>query len=177
MKNTLLLITVLLCQFTNLFAQEPQLVGDALEYRTVVTFENTSATVLYSKALSAVSKISSKKMSSSMDLKDDEGKHLIYKYTDFLGTKKKWEMYCDVILDIRCKDGRVQFIVNVPTLKFQHSTGVNRSYSFRTAVEEREKQSDNKRDENGATVQASEMCKNLVYFLTNEMKLDPDDDF
>lgn len=97
--------------------------GGAYEKKEVVQVEGATASVLFSRAMEALSDWSGPdgKAKAGIDYHDKESGTVIYKGTFSLGFKNVflgdgWNRYANFTLKTRCKDGRAQVTVTVPTI-------------------------------------------------------------
>lgn len=118
------LITFCFC-LVALFGNAQEMVNGVLEYKTVKQFDGMSKDVLYTKALTALSNLAGSLQNSKLniDVQDKETGLVVYKGQYWVGFHKSnmlygYDGYADATIDIRCKDGRVQYIVRVPSVTF-----------------------------------------------------------
>ena len=94
----------------------------AYERKEVVQVEGTTAATLYDRAMIALSEWTGPdgKAKAGVDYQNQDTHTIIYKGTYYLGFKKfmttGWDRYANFTLKVRCKDGRAQVTVNVPTI-------------------------------------------------------------
>lgn len=122
MKKTLIMATLLLLTIMAR-AQELELNEQgAYERQDVIHVEGTTAAQLYDRAMIALSDWAGAdgKAKVGLDYQNQETHTLIYKGTFYLGYKRVifngWHRYGNFTLRVRCKDGRAQLTLTVPTI-------------------------------------------------------------
>ena len=132
-----LLFTALLATLTAT-AQEIELNDQgAYERKEVVQVDSVTAATLYDRAMVALSEWTGTdgKAKAGLDYQNQETHTIIYKGTYYLGFKRimlsGWDRYANFSLKVRCKDGRAQITVNVPTVTaiYQHN-GAIKTYNL-----------------------------------------------
>ena len=102
------------------------------ENKRVVEVQGASTATLYTRALEALSDLagSEGKSKIGIDMQDKEEGLVVYKGEYYLGRGKAslspmqgWDTWANFTLKIRCKEGRAQVSVSVPSLTFRF-TGV-----------------------------------------------------
>lgn len=145
MKKVLFLL--LTCAAMTANAQDIELNEQgAYERKEVVQVEGTTAATLYDRAMIALSEWNGPdgKSKAGLDYQNQETHTIIYKGTYYLGFKKilltGWDRYANFTLKVRCKDGRAQLTVNVPTVTaiFQKN-GAKRIFSLEEVLDIKEK--------------------------------------
>ena len=123
MKKVLLF--ALLIAAMTLSAQEVQLTNGVYEQKEVVTADSVKASTLYTRALEALSDWagSQQRSKANVDVQDKDEGLVVYKGKLYLGYGKQnfmygWETFADFTLKVRCKDGRAQITVTVPSLTY-----------------------------------------------------------
>ena len=93
------------------------------EQKEIVNVEGADAQTLYLRALEALSDWTGTEGRSKygIDHQDKESATVIFKGNDYLGARKfnlihYWYVFSDFTLKVRCKDGRAQVTVTVPSL-------------------------------------------------------------
>ena len=117
-------------------AQEIQFNAEGCyEVKKVVTAENMTASDLYTKALVSLSDWagSQQKTKANVDVQDKEQGLVVYKGQIYLGYGKQnalygWDTYADFTLKVRCKEGKAQLTIVVPSLSY-YWTADNTEYS------------------------------------------------
>lgn len=141
MKKVLLFATLMTAMTAT--AQEIELNEQgAYERKEVVQVEGATAGVLYDRAMIALSEWTGPdgKAKAGLDYQNQETHTIIYKGTYYLGFKKfmlsGWDRYANFTMRVRCKDGRAQVIVNVPTVTAIHRTnGIQRTFSIKEVLD------------------------------------------
>ena len=104
-------------------AQDWELNGDAYEKKEVVEVEGASASVLYDRAMIALSEWTGSDGQSKIgiDYQNMETHTLIYKGTCYLGFKNVllggWNRYLNFTLKVRCKDGKAQQTLSLGSVR------------------------------------------------------------
>ena len=101
------------------------------EKKEVISIDSVSAGTLYVRALETLSDWagSQQRSKANVDVQDKDEGLIIYKGKIYLGYGKVnfmygWDTYADFTLKLRCKDGRVQIAMTVPSMTF-HWTAEN----------------------------------------------------
>ncbi len=143
----LLFITGLLFVFYTAEAQEIEL-NDKGEYerKEIVEVADATAATLYDRAMIALSEWNGPdgKAKAGIDYQNQESHTVIYKGTYYLGFKKVmlsgWERYANFSLKVRCKDGKAQITVNVPTVTgIYQSNGMRKTFNIHEILDVKEK--------------------------------------
>ena len=139
MKKRLFLIglVAMALQHAGLWAQDIELTGTAYEKKEVVTVDGVTAGDLYVRAMEALSdwKGPDGKAEAGLDFHDKDAGVVNYKGKYSLGFKKGllgdgWYRYADFTLKVKCKDGKAQVTVTVPTVTAVYSkNGMKRNYT------------------------------------------------
>lgn len=167
-------------------AQDWEIVGDNYERKEVVEVEGASASVLYDRAMIALSEWTGSDGKSKMgiDYQNMETHTLIYKGTYqadfknvFLGAG--WNRSINFTLKVRCKDGRAQQTLSLGSLKAVYSeNGMEREMSMREVVEVMAKTTNKKRLEFFQSLM--ETANGIMASLADRLRgngADNDDDF
>lgn len=103
-------------------------VANAYEKKVVVAVDSVSASVLFDRAMTALSDWAGAagESKAGVDYQNQETHTVIYKGRYSLGAKSgilgaSWLRYAEFTMKVRCKDGRVQVTVTVPSMIYQHS--------------------------------------------------------
>ncbi len=131
----LLLLSMLLVVMTAT-AQDIQFNAEGCyEVKKVVMAEGIKAGTLYTRALEALSDWagSQNKTKANIDVQDKDEGLVVYKGKLYLGYGKQnmlygWETFADFTLKVRCKDGKAQLTMVVPSLSY-YWTADNTEYS------------------------------------------------
>ena len=124
------------------------------ERKEVVTVDSVSAAVLYDRAMLALTDWSGAdgKAKAGIDYQNQETHTVVYKGRFYAGSRSwmmtKIERYANFTVKVRCKDGRAQVTVNVPTLTaVVASNGRSQTWNLGEAVKELEKTSGKRREQ------------------------------
>ena len=97
----------------------------AYETKTVREIGNLTSEQLYVRTLEVLSDWagSQNKSKVNIDVQDKEGGIVVYKGNYYLGYRKQnllygWDTFADFTLKVRCKDGKIQVSVSVPSMTF-----------------------------------------------------------
>lgn len=135
MKKVLMMIVVAMAAMTATAQGLPTKEDGSYEVKEVVTTDSVSAQVLYDRAMIALSRWSEGNVEKNLDYHDRSAGTLIYKGIHSLGFKNVflgdgWERYMNYSLKVRCKKGRAQVTLTVPTLLFVYNkNGVKQTYT------------------------------------------------
>ena len=123
-------ITIALMMAIAVSAQITLTEGGVYEQKEVINVENAEAQTLYLRALEALSDWTGTEGRSQfgIDHQDKESATVIFKGKDYLGARKfgglyYWYIYTDFTLKVRCKDGRAQVSVTVPSMYAEFQAG------------------------------------------------------
>ena len=104
--------------------------GGVYEQKEVVNVDGVSAQELYLRSLEALSDWTGTDGRSKygIDHQDKESATVIFKGKDYLGARKfgglyYWYIFSDFTLKVRCKDGRAQISVTVPSMTAEFQVG------------------------------------------------------
>lgn len=166
-------------------AQDWELVGDAYERKEVVEVEGVSASVLYDRAMIALSEWTGSDGKSKMgiDYQNLETHTLIYKGTCYLSFKKVllggWNRYLNFTLKVRCKDGKAQQTLSLGSVRAVYTNDeAEKEMSMKEIVDIMAKTTNKKRLEFFADIMenANDIMKNLAGRLKGD-GISGDDDF
>ena len=157
------------------------------EQKRVVIVDGVKASSLYRRAMEALSDWTGTegRSKAGLDYCDkDEGvvnyKGEFYNGYRQLSLGRDIPFYTDFTMKIRCKDGRAQVTVIVPTMHAILSNGQTKTWTMREVIEQNEKASPRK-IENAQKKSHGMTTREIVEILLTEMetalKTDPDDDF
>ena len=146
MKKVLLFSMLLMATMTAT-AQEIELNEQgAYERKEVVQVEGATAATLYDRAMIALSEWTGPdgKAKAGVDYQNQETHTIIYKGTYYLGFKRiltsGFDRYANFTLKVRCKDGRAQVTVNVPTITAIYlQNGSQKTYNIKEVLDVKEK--------------------------------------
>ena len=113
-----LLMTIALAASVTMASAQGSIVHGAYENKMVREYPGVSAETLYIRALETLSDWAGTQSKSSIniDVQDKEEGLVVYKGQMYLGTSHRWNAFADFTLKIRCKDGRAQVTVTIPSL-------------------------------------------------------------
>lgn len=124
MRHFLTLVCGLMMSITSL-AQEVNLENGVYEKKLVVTADSVKASTLYVRALEALSDWagSQQRSKANVDVQDKDEGLVVYKGQLYLGYGKQnfmygWDTFADFTMKVRCKDGKAQITVTVPSLTY-----------------------------------------------------------
>lgn len=102
------------------------------ELKVVEFFDNFNASTLYDNSLIALSDVvgSYEKSNTNIDVAEKDAGVIVYKGELYLGFKKVngmcgYETFANFTLKVRCKDGKIQYIITVPSLHMYWSCDMN----------------------------------------------------
>lgn len=101
------------------------LTNGVYESKTVVTADSVKASTLYIRTLEALSDWAGSQSQSkiNIDIQDKDEGLVVYKGRYYMGYEKAnalygWDTFADFTLKVRCRDGRAQLTVTVPSMTF-----------------------------------------------------------
>lgn len=179
MKKVFLSLVMLMAGMT-INAQEIELNDKgAYEKKNVVYVDSVKSTVLYDRAMVALSDWTgaSGKAQAGLDYHDRDAGTVIYKGHEYIGFKNVflgdgWERYADFTIKVRCKDGRAQITTSIPTITFVYNkNGMKRNFTaadVTKAVEEAK----GKKKERGIALLADikELIENISSAMSERLK-------
>ncbi|WP_155950084.1 MULTISPECIES: DUF4468 domain-containing protein [unclassified Prevotella] len=186
----ILITTVLFLAAISASPQDIEL-NDKGEYerKEVVEVSGATAATLYDRAMIALSEWSGPdgKAKAGLDYQNQETHTIIYKGTYYLGFKKfmmsGWERYANFSLKVRCKDGKAQITVNVPTITgiYLHN-GVKKTYNINEVLDVKEKSGKKRADRiedliNNLRKNADALIAAMSDRLKGSAAAEEDDDF
>lgn len=110
-----------------IYAQGSPLTNGIYEKKVVVTVDSVKASTLYVRALEALSDWAGSNAKSEMgiDVQDKDEALVVYKGNVYLGFEYYskfagggFDMYIDMTIKVKCKDGKAQVTASVPSLTF-----------------------------------------------------------
>lgn len=114
----------------------------AYERKEVVQVDSVKAATLYDRAMVALSEWTGPdgKTKVGLDYQNQETHTIIYKGIYYLGFKRiilsGWDRYANFTLKVRCKDGRAQITVNVPTVTgIYQQNGMKKVYNLNEVLD------------------------------------------
>lgn len=124
MKKVLLLFAIMMAM--NAYAQESILTNGVYEQKKVVEVYDKTAAQIYVRALEVLSDWagSQSRSKANVDVQDKDEGLIVYKGRIYMGYGKAnmlygWDTYADFTLKVRCKDGKAQLTMTVPSMTFQ----------------------------------------------------------
>lgn len=188
MKKVLLLMALFVCINAN--SQDIELTETGVyEKKEVVVVDSAKAIVLFERAMIALSDWTGPdgKAKAGIDYQEKETGTVIYKGTYSLGFKsgflQGWDRWADFILKVRCKDGRSQVTITVPTITGVYSgNGMKRSWSLSEVVEAVNKSGKNKKERGRLLLKnVADTADGIVQAMSDRLKGNAgnsdDDDF
>ena len=156
------------------------------EQKRVVTVDSVSASKLYSRAMEALSDWTGPdgRSEAGLDYHDRDEGVVTYKGAVYNGSQKllfgrEMPFYTDFTLKVRCRDGRAQVTVTVPSVFAILPDGDRRTWTIREVLEENE--ANPSRVERAKRKSQRLTTREVVELLLNQMeaalKNDSDDDF
>lgn len=145
MKKRLFLMALvaMVLQHAGLCAQDIELTGTAYEKKEVVTVDGVTAGDLYVRAMEALSdwKGPDGRAEAGLDFHDKDAGVVNYKGKFSLGYKKGFigndvRRLANFTLKVKCKDGKAQVTVNVPTVTaIAVKNGMRKDFSVKESVD------------------------------------------
>ena len=93
------------------------------EQKEVVIIDSIKAATLFGRAMEALSDWTGPdgRSKAGIDYQDKESGTIIYKGNYYMGfrhvvIRAGWDMYADFTMKVRCKDGRAQIAITIPTM-------------------------------------------------------------
>lgn len=159
--------------------------GGSYERQTVVEAAGASASVLFERAMIALSDWTGPdgNARAGIDYQNAETHTVIYKGNYSLGYRGNlfvgWQRRADFQLKVRCKDGRAQVTLTVPTITGTYSkNGMTQTLSVRNLKEEVEKAKGNRRKRGRVLLHdLVTIADGLVEAMTARLQDGSDDDF
>lgn len=189
--KTIILFVLLIFLGEIAIAQDIQLTETgAYEKKEVVVVDSAKAIVLFERAMIALSDWTGPdgKAKVGIDYQEKETGTVIYKGTYSLGFKsgflgQGWDRWADFILKVRCKDGKAQITMSVPTITGVFSgNGFKRLFSLSELLEAINKSGKNKKERGRLLFQdITNTADSIVQAMANRLKGNTgnsnDDDF
>lgn len=131
MKKVLFIVQLfVICLITN--AQTTLNESGVYEYKVVEKYDSIKASTLYERSLVALSDVvgSRDKSKTNIDVAEKDAGMIVYKGELYLGFKKVnmmcgYETFANFTLKVRCKDGKVQYTLTVPSLTMYWSCDIS----------------------------------------------------
>lgn len=157
------------------------------EQKRVVTADGAKASTLYRRAMEALSDWTGTegRSKAGLDYCDKEEGIVTYKGEFYNGYRqlpfgREVPFYTDFTMKIRCKDGRAQVTVIVPTMHATLPNGQTKTWTMREAIEQYEKASPRKVEKAKKKthgMNTREIVELLLTEMETALKKDSDDDF
>jgi hypothetical protein len=153
------------------------------EQKHVVTVDGASASKLYSRAMEALSEWVGPegRSKAGLDYCDKEEGIVTYKGVCYNGNRKfltaTTDIYTDFVLKVRCKDGRAQVTVTVPSMYMILPNGDKRTYSIRDVVNQMEESKKKKGKKKDDQVSMREVVAILLNSMETALQKADDEDF
>lgn len=130
MKKVLFALLMMTCN--SLSAQTTLNESGVYEMKVVEQYDSINATTLYEHSLIALSDVvgSRDKSKTNIDVAEKDAGLIVYKGELYLGFKKVnamcgYDVCANFTLKVRCKDGRAQYTLTVPSLTMYWSCNIN----------------------------------------------------
>jgi len=158
----------------------------AYEKKEVVFVDSVSSGVLFGRAMEALSDWTGPdgKAKAGIDYQDKETGTVIYKGRYSLGFKNVflgdgWRRYSDFTLKVKCKDGKAQVTVTVPTMTGVYNrNGMTRDWSVKELIDMVNKQKGEKKERGEALLEdLIGTADGLVKSMCERLKVGEDEDF
>lgn len=185
MKRSLLLLMFFVALTIN--AQVITLTDNGVyEQKEVVTIDSVKAITLYSRAMEALSDWTGPdgRSKAGIDYQDKETGTIIYKGNYFMGFRHVvfragWDMYADFTMKVRCKDGRAQITITIPSITGKYSANnVERTVPLSEIVNTINEKGKKKRPTHEYLPKIPEVTKTLIDAMKQRLILNgSDDDF
>ncbi|MBO4891309.1 MAG: DUF4468 domain-containing protein [Prevotella sp.] len=125
---------ILIMLFVGITAKAQTVLNESgvYELKVVELYDSVKAATLYEQSLVALSDVvgSRDKSKTNIDVAEKDAGMIVYKGELYLGFKKVntmcgYETFANFTLKVRCKDGKVQYTLTVPSLTMYWSCNVN----------------------------------------------------
>ena len=191
-----MILVAMIWQHTGLMAQVPELDSAAViirergvyEQKRVVTVDSVMASKLYSRAMEALSSWTGTGgwLNALPEYCDKEDGIVTYKGEFYNGYRKvglsgQLPFYTDFTMKVRCKDGRAQVTVTVPSMHTVLDDGSRKTWTMMEIIESKEN-ADPRKTEKAMKKTDAVSTRDVVELLLRRMEdalrgLDEDDDF
>lgn len=194
MKKFVLLLIIFVSSLSS-YAQVPDVDSAAIiikekgvyEQKRVVKVDGAKASTLYRRAMEALSDWTGTegRSKAGLDYCDKEEGIVTYKGEFYNGYRKlalgsQVPFFTDFTMKIRCKDGRAQITVTVPTMHAMLPNGQVKTWTMREVLEQNEKASQRqveKAKKKMHGMNTREIVDLLLTEMESALKKDADDDF
>lgn len=195
MKKILLVVFMLAATVISVNAQVPDVDSAIIivkekgvyEQKRVVYVDNTKASTLYRRAMEALSDWTGTdgRSRAGLDYCDKDEGIVTYKGVFYNGYRKlilgaTLPFYTDFTLKVRCKDGRAQVTVMVPTMHTVLDTGEKKMWTVREIVDAQEKITEKAKEKAKKKTNAISMREVVNILLENmegALRQEKDEDF
>ena len=157
------------------------------EQKRVVTVDGAKASSLYRRTMEALSDWTGTegRSKAGLDYCDKDEGVVNYKGEFYNGYRqlafgREVPFYTDFTMKIRCKDGRAQVIVIVPTMHATLPNGQTKTWTMREVIDQYDKASPRKVEKAKKKMHGMstrEIVETLLTEMETALKKDPDDDF
>ena len=156
------------------------------EQKRVVTVDGVKASSLYRRAMEALSDWTGTegRSKAGLDYCDKDEGIVIYKGEFYNGYRKlllsSLPFYTDFVIKVRCKDGRAQVVVTVPTMHTVLVTGEKKMWTVREIVDAQEKATEKAKEKAKKKTNAISMREVVNILLENmegALRQEKDEDF
>lgn len=156
------------------------------EQKEVVTIDSVKAITLYGRAMEALSDWTGPdgRSKAGIDYQDKESGTIIYKGNYYMGfrhvvLRAGWDMYADFTMKVRCKDGRAQITIIIPSITGKYSANnVERTVPLSEIVNTINEKGKKKRPTHEYLPKIPEVAKTLIDAMKQRLILNGvDDDF
>lgn len=157
------------------------------EQKRIVTVDGVKASTLYRRAMEALSDWTGTegRSKAGLDYCDKDEGVVNYKGEFYNGYRqmalgRQMPFYTDFTMKIRCKDGRAQVTVIVPTMHATLPNGQTKTWTMREVIEQNEKTSPRKQEKAQKKmygITTREIVELLLTEMETALKKEPDDDF
>lgn len=186
MKRLILLLTFFACISAN--AQEIELNENGVyEKKEVVKVDSVKANVLYERAMIALSDWTGPdgRSKAGIDYQDKESGTIIHKGNYYMGfrhviLRAGWDMFADFTMKVRCKDGRAQITMTIPSMTGKYSANNNeRTVPLSEIVNKIHEKGKKKRPTHEYLPKIPEVASTLISAMCERLKQGgaEDDDF
>lgn len=156
------------------------------EQKRVVQVDDVKSSTLYRRAMEALSDWTGPdgRSKAGLDYCDKDEGIVTYKGEFYNGYRKllmgELPFYTDFTLKVRCKDGRAQVTVTVPTMHATLPNGQTKTWNIREIIEAREKTNPKKLAKNDKKIHAlstREVVEIILKSMESALKGQSEDDF
>ena len=183
MRKLLLLSFLLVGISTN--AQVVELTESGVyEKKEVVNADNLKTSELFGRAMEALSDWTGPdgRSKAGIDYQDKESGTIIYKGNYYMGfrhvvLRAGWDMYASFTMKVRCKDGRAQITVTIPSMTGKYSANnVERTVPLSEIVKTINEKGKKKRPTHDFLPKIPEVATTLINAMSQRLKMGEDDD-